>query len=621
MFCTNGLSKFSKPLTGLALISLITLSDTAPVGAKQFWMVQAPAPSGPNITPLDEEYRLAPGDRIRIDNVQGREYGGEFLVPPDGNLSLPMIGTISVLGLSMAETADLLVSRYRRFFKYPQIGVSLLTPRAINITVVGEVSFPGSYSFAVQDTRFPGIQFPTVTQAISEAGGITLTADTRNIRINRRLINAPEQVIQINLWEFLQTGNSQQNITLRDGDAIIIPTADNIQIPEAQRLAVASFAPDLTTPRTVAIMGEVRRPGSYVVKGGTTELERLSEGLPTVTRALQLAGGVTATADIQRIQLRRRSTAGTQLTYNIDLWQFLQTGEITLDPIVQQGDMIVIPSGINRNSLEARQIAESNFAANLDTPRTVTVVGQVTNPGIYVVSGGDSIGSQPPFGSRPEGLPTVSRAIQLAGGITPEADIRRIQIRRSTKTGGTQIFNVDLWQLLQTGDSDQNPIVEDRDSIIIPTATDVNPAEATQVARANFSPETIEIFVVGEEARPPGVQQGGGIQVPPHTSLNQALLASGAFNRVRANTDAVELIRFQSNGTLTKRTVNIDLSAEINEQTNPLLRNNDVIIVNRSTLARITDTYDTFTNFLLFAPRTFALFQLLEILGVTDLIQ
>lgn len=620
MFRKGYSRKITKPLLGLTALGWIGLAYPVPTQANQPQWAQAPIQANPAGNTLDvEEYRLAPGDRLRIDNVQGREYGGDYLIPPDGNLSLPLIGTISVLGLTIEEATDLLVSRYFRFFKNPQIGVSLLTPRAVTVSVTGEVSLPGSFTFSVQDTRFPGIQFPILTQAIEQAGGTTLMADLRNIQVRRQIGNAPEQLIPIDLWEFLTTGNPRQNITLRDGDSIIIPVAPNIQITEAQRLGLASFATDINTSRTVGIIGEVKSPGTYVVKGGATQVDRISEGLPTLTRALQLAGGITATADIRRIRLRRLSTSGAEVIYDIDLWQYLQTGEPTLDPIVQEGDTIIIPTASAISMEESRQIAQSNFAANLDTPRTVIVVGEVLSPGVYVVTGGDSVGSQSPIGSRIAGLPTVTRAIQLAGGITPDADLRRVQIRRRTRTGSEQILAVDLWQMLQTGDINQNPLVEEGDSIIIPRAININPAEASQFARANFSPNNIQIFVVGEEARPPGVQQEGRLEVPPNTPLNQALLASGALNRSRVNRKEVDLIRFELNGTVTRRTIEIDLSAAINEQNNPILRNNDVIMVDRSSLARVTDAYDTITNFLLFAPRTVSIFQLLDILGILEL--
>jgi polysaccharide export outer membrane protein len=177
----------------------------------------------------------------------------------------------------------------------------------------------------------------------------------------------------------------------------------------------------------------------------------------------------------------------------------------------------------------------------------------------------------------------VTRAIQLAGGITSQADIRNIKLRRPTRTGAEQTVEINLWQLLQSGDVNQDIIVQDGDTIVIPTATEISPAEATQLATTTLSPARIQVGVVGE------VKQPGAVQLQPNSSLNQALLAAGGFNDARASKGSVELIRLNANGSVTKREVKVDFKQGINEQTNPILRNNDVVVVNRSGIARTGD--------------------------------
>ncbi|PHM07500.1 polysaccharide export protein, partial [Nostoc sp. 'Peltigera malacea cyanobiont' DB3992] len=67
-------------------------------------------------------------------------------------------------------------------------------------------------------------------------------------------------------------------------------------------------------------------------------------------------------------------------------------------------------------------------------------------------------------------------------------------------------------------------------------------------------------------------------------------------NDARASSKAVDLIRLNPNGSVTKRIVKVDFSAGINEQTNPILRNNDVVVVNRSGSAKTGDTVNTITG-------------------------
>lgn len=420
---------------------------------------------------ISTDYLLGGGDRIRVNIFEVPEYTGEYQVPPGGSINLPLIGSISVLGLTTEQAADEIARRYARFLKRPLISVNLLSPRPINIFVAGEVTRPGSYTLNLQGTGGdnPGLQYPTVLAALTTAQGVTLAADVTQVQLRRKIGRSKEQVITLNLREITQTGRIPQDITLRDGDTIVVPTATEFNVAEARNLFAANYAASQTAPRTVAITGQVYRPGSYLVTPGTT-------------------------------------TAG--------------------------------------------------------------------NDG----------------GAPGTGLPTVMRAIQLAGGITSQADVRNIKIRRPTRIGSEQTINLNLWELLQTGDLNQDVVLQDGDTIVIPTASAINPAEATQLATTTLSPATIQVGVVGEVKKP------GLTNLQPNSSLNQALLAAGGFNDARASSGAVDLIRLNPNGTVTKRVVKIDFSKEINEESNPILRNNDVVVVNRSGVAKTADTVGTVTG-------------------------
>jgi polysaccharide export outer membrane protein len=185
--------------------------------------------------------------------------------------------------------------------------------------------------------------------------------------------------------------------------------------------------------------------------------------------------------------------------------------------------------------------------------------------------------------------PTVTRAIQVAGGIKPLANVRQIEVRRVTSTGEQRIIAVDLWKLLREGDANQDLVLQEGDTIVVPTATAPSPEDAAQVAAASFSPDTIEVNIVGEINRP------GTVKIPPNTPLNQALFAAGGFT-TRAEDDSVELLRLNPNGTVSRRKIELDLAAGVNDENNPALYNNDTIVVGRSSLASISDTLDTVLN-------------------------
>lgn len=443
-------------------------------------------PSGFSNLPPETPYTLGSGDRIRVDVFDVPEYSGEFAVLVDGTVNLPVVGSVLVRGKSLQQASETISGLYARYVRRPLVTISLLAPRPVNIAVAGEVNRPGTYTVTPAQGGGTGAQtgqFPTVTQVITLAGGITQAAAVGQVQIQRRSTGGRYTV---NLWALVNQGDLSQDVALRDGDTVFIPTVADVNPADTRLLADASFAARQVQPINIAIVGEVARPGPYEITGGSVA-----------------TGGAT---------------------------------------------------------------------------------GAITGATTGVAAGGGAQG----------GPPTITKAIQVAGGINAQADVRSISIRRLTRSGEPRIINVNLWEMLRTGDTTQDVILQNGDTITIPTATAVDPAEATALAGASFAPNTIVVNVVGEVTRP------GAIPVPPNTPLNQAVLAAGGFN-VRAKKSKVDLIRLNPNGSVSKREVEVDLSQGISEEGNPTLRNNDVVVVRRSTAATIGDTLGTIlspvTNF------------------------
>jgi polysaccharide export outer membrane protein len=313
---------------------------------------------------------------------------------------------------------------------------------------------------------------------------------------------------------------------------------------------------------------------------------------------LQLAKGVTSAGDMRNVQIRRPRRGAPEQVITVDLQNFLETGNLRQDVTIRDGDTIFVPTASALNTEEVRQRASANFSADITQPIGVVIVGEVNRPGPYTVFASDvrstnqqtdlsfvSIDQQQ---GAVVGLPTITRALKIAGGITTEADIRRVQIRRRVRGGNEQTIMVNLWDLLQKGDTTQDILLQEGDSVIIPTAATVDLAEVSQLATSSFSPNAISINIVGEVIRP------GALQVRPSTSLHQALLTAGSFNQLRANKDRVELLRLNPNGTVSRRTIEVDFAQGLNPNNNPTLRNNDVILVARSGYTRVADNINSF---------------------------
>jgi polysaccharide export outer membrane protein len=404
------------------------------------------------------EYTLGSGDRLRVDIFKAKDYSGEYSVLADGTVTLPLVGKVKVKGLTLAQTTDLLSRKYGDYLKVPVVTVLLSKPRPLKITISGEIERPGSYEVALKED----LQFPSVTDLLELAGGITTAADIRQVQI-RRVVNGQDRVLAANLWDFIQQGSSSEDVTLQDGDSIFIPTAANINVAETPMLASANFGIKPVVSLDVAVVGEVYRPGTHKIE---------------------------------------------------------------------------------------RTNSENDVNAPLKLPR-------------------------------------LSEAIAEAGGIKPLANIRAIEVRRLTRTGSQQTINVDLWALLQSGDTNKDIVLQQGDTIVVPQADRLDKSEISVLSSASFAPKTMRVNVVGE------VKQPGSIEVPPNTSLNHAILAAGGFDMERADVQTVDLVRLNPDGTITKQKIRVDLTQDVSTENNPALRNEDVIVVERSRQTTASDRLQT----------------------------
>lgn len=186
---------------------------------------------------------------------------------------------------------------------------------------------------------------------------------------------------------------------------------------------------------------------------------------------------------------------------------------------------------------------------------SIAVMGEVKKPGAYSLAETDT-------------QSTLIELIQMAGGVTPTANIRQIQVRR-----GTNVLTLDLWQILQAGDLSKDVMLQAGDMVTVPRAIEIGSAVAPVATPAS---DRIQVSVVGEVKNP------GRLELPLNTSVNQAILASGGLN---SQAQTTELIRLNSNGTIVRRSVSFNLAQSTNDATNPRLQNNDVILVQRSEAA------------------------------------
>ena len=551
-----------------------------------------------------DSYTLGPGDRLRVDIFNVPEYSGEFSVLADGTINLPVVGAVLVQGQTIQRASTLLTGYFARYVKRPLVTISVLAPRPVQVAIAGDISRAGSYTipFTLENRKFP-----TVSQVIQLAGGTKQTANLRQVKVRRA---STGKTVLVNILDVLQGGDSAKDISLRDGDTIFIPPSANVSSADLQRVSGSNLANQDTTVK-VAVVGEVGKPGTYTLKGESSPATGTTPGRvspPTLTEAIKIAGGSTPSADLSRIRVRRNTRTGNGQNLPINLLSLLRDGDFSQDIILQDGDTIVLPTSTTIGNANSTLISASNLGPQSISPVKVVVVGEVNRPGTYTVRGDANTTNNNTQLTGNVTLPTVTQAIQAAAGIKPTADIRQIQLIRRTRTGEQKIA-LNLFELLRTGDTNQDIILQEGDRILIPIAQSINPQDVDVIASSTFSPATIKVNVIGEISTKFPKGQLGTIDMPPNTTLNQAILIAGGFDNARANKNEVDFIRLNPNGTVTKRLIKLNFARGIDNETNPRLQNNDTIVIGRTNLTRIGDGFSSVLG--PFAP----IFSLFNIFG------
>lgn len=160
------------------------------------------------------EYRVGPGDRLRVSTWKHEEASAEVTVRPDGAFSLPLVGEVRAQGRAPAELArEIEVKLARLYTEAPPVTVLVVEVKSYRVYVVGEVQKPGELS--------PG-QPITVLMALAMAGGFTAYADADHVMVLRR-DEKGERRIPFSWTAVVKRGDLQQNLVLQAGDTLVVP--------------------------------------------------------------------------------------------------------------------------------------------------------------------------------------------------------------------------------------------------------------------------------------------------------------------------------------------------------------------------------------------------------------
>jgi protein involved in polysaccharide export with SLBB domain len=196
-------------------------------------------PSTLGIGSIPEHYMLGVGDEL-IVTFYGQTKGTYTVrVDSEGRVVVPDLQPIAAAGRRFDEFRRELEARTEAAFLGTKVFVSVGAVRQISVTVIGEVAVPGIHRLTA---------LSTVLDAVALAGGIRKTGSLRRLKVLRN--GGP--AIEVDLYDLLLSGRFADRLSLFDGDRIFVPTIG----------------------ATVAVAGEVTRPGIYELPAGAQRLEQ-----------------------------------------------------------------------------------------------------------------------------------------------------------------------------------------------------------------------------------------------------------------------------------------------------------------------------------------------------------
>ncbi|GEC94768.1 hypothetical protein ZRA01_08410 [Zoogloea ramigera] len=235
------------------------------------------------------EYRLGPGDGVKISVFQNPDLGLETRVSDTGAISYPLVGSVQIGGLTVAAAERAIADGLKKggFVLQPQVTLVIQQVRGAQVAVLGQVARPGRYP--LESTAMK------VTDVLALAGGTAPQGADRVILTGVR--NGRRVRAEIDVADLFVAWTPEKDVAVMAGDTLYVHRAPQFYV-----------------------YGEVQRAGAYRV-----------ERQMTVLQALALGGGLSPRGTERGIRIHRRGEDGAVRVTNPQL----------NDP-VQPDDVIVV---------------------------------------------------------------------------------------------------------------------------------------------------------------------------------------------------------------------------------------------------------------------------------------
>lgn len=413
------------------------------------------APSENLATPRN--YRLGPGDEVIIDIFGANQTTLRSEISPEGSINVDVLGPLYLSGMTVDEANTYLKKRLSSIYAglgrsegNSDIRLSLGQIRTIQINVLGDVYYPGTYSVS---------SFATAFHALYLAGGIKEPGSLRNIKVNRN----GKMIATVDVYDFLVNGSRKGDVRLEEGDVIIVPAYDcmvtlrgqvkrpmlfemkqgeNLQqlLTYAGGFAEGAYRDDVTIIRQngkdyevhtvenaqftqfamrdgdaievgkllslfhnrLSVKGAVYREGVYQLSGKVNSIKSL----------IAQAGGLLPEAYTEHAVLHREREDRTLEVLSVDI-KGIMNGSVK-DIVLKNNDELYIPSIYDLKDLGV-----------------LTISGQVAAPGRF------------PFAENM----TLEDLIIKAGGLLESASTARVDVSRRVKDAESTVANNEIAQM------------------------------------------------------------------------------------------------------------------------------------------------------------------------------
>jgi polysaccharide export outer membrane protein len=260
---------------------------------------------------LGEEYKLVVADTIQIVVEDHEELTQTYQVPANGEISLPPIGRLKLLGKSTAKLEQEIADRFREKgqFTDPVIFVIIMSYAPRKAFLIGAIT---SQIDLPVHTKYG------ILEVLSMAGASPTVADLRNVSIMRKTPDGNTFRFSVDVEDVLLGGDFRKNVMVMPNDVIFVPAFE-----------------DLTQVAHIYVLGKVNRPGEYPYNPGRETM--------TLTKLVAKAGDFHQYAKQSEVSVLRKEGNRTR-AIKIDFEDILDL-EIQ-DLVLQPNDLVYVPEAI-----------------------------------------------------------------------------------------------------------------------------------------------------------------------------------------------------------------------------------------------------------------------------------